>query len=433
MMRETGLAACAILLMAYAHAATLTVDDDGEADHSSIADAIGVAQPGDTILIMSGIYRECVLLDKPLTIRGLDTGPGRPVLDASGLGSAMTLASDGIVVEGVEVIGGGDRWPEAGIKVKSDKNVLSDNIIRNNDVGIGLENCNNNTIEGCDLSENNVGVLVWSGSGNIVRKNRACKNNAGLLFLISDGNFIEDNQLSENCYSIILTEGSQGNTVNWNNISYSIDYGIHIDKADLNLIVGNIVADNDNYGISITDSKGNIVVGNLVRKNGGDGLYLEGLENSSIMNNNISENIYDGLSLVGSACNRLKGNLVWGNMDDGISLVDSIGNTITENVICKNDYGLYLDGSDNNQIYLNSITDNENAYYIVESSNSWNSIEEIEYIYQSRTLRSHPGNLWGDYGGEDSDGNGLGDEPYHFAGQFDYYPLVGGLEEYRLA
>jgi len=102
-------------------------------------------------------------------------------------------------------------------------------------------------------------------------------------------------------------------------------------------------------------------------------------------------------------------------------------------VIRENGYGLYLDGSDNNQIYLNSIKDNENAYYIVESSNSWNSIEEIKYIYQSRSLRSHPGNLWSDYGGEDSDGDGLGDEPYHFAGQFDYYPLVGGLEEYRLA
>ena len=37
----------------------------------SIAQAIAQAQPGDTVLIERGLYRERLIVDKPLTLRGV--------------------------------------------------------------------------------------------------------------------------------------------------------------------------------------------------------------------------------------------------------------------------------------------------------------------------------------------------------------------------
>ena len=47
---------------------------------SSIAQAIAQAQPGDTVLIERGLYHERLIIDKPLTLRGVN----RPTLSGGG-------------------------------------------------------------------------------------------------------------------------------------------------------------------------------------------------------------------------------------------------------------------------------------------------------------------------------------------------------------
>jgi hypothetical protein len=54
------------------------VDDDGPADFSSIVDAVAAVEPGDTLLVMPGVYQPA-LVDKRLTILGPALGP-RPVI-----------------------------------------------------------------------------------------------------------------------------------------------------------------------------------------------------------------------------------------------------------------------------------------------------------------------------------------------------------------
>jgi len=69
----------------------------------SIQAAIDGASPGDVIEVQSGTYYENLNVDKRLTILGVDTGGGKPVVDASGKGSAVTLNEDGIRLEGFVV------------------------------------------------------------------------------------------------------------------------------------------------------------------------------------------------------------------------------------------------------------------------------------------------------------------------------------------
>lgn len=164
------------------------------------------------------------------------------------------------------------------------------------------------------------------------------------------------------------------------------------------------------------------------------GIYLEGVQNCSLSNNSIVLNdvginlnnsqrnfLYSnfiglgsiGILLSGSNENKLSYNEVVTNRE-GISLENSANNTLTNNSLHMNGLGVYLNTSSGNTIYLNIFSNFMNA--LDEGTNIWNS--------------SSAGNLWDDYNGTDTDGNGIGDTPYvvnETTGSIDYMPLVDNV------
>ncbi len=71
-------------------AVTWTVCDSG-CNFTNIQDAINAADEGDTIEIRSGDYGGPVVVNRSLTLRGIDTGTGYPVIDAEGAEFGITL------------------------------------------------------------------------------------------------------------------------------------------------------------------------------------------------------------------------------------------------------------------------------------------------------------------------------------------------------
>jgi pectin methylesterase-like acyl-CoA thioesterase len=68
--------------MGSVHAARITVGPEDE-DYQQIQQAINNASMGDVIEVHSGIYQERLHVTKALTLMGIDTGKGLPVINAS--------------------------------------------------------------------------------------------------------------------------------------------------------------------------------------------------------------------------------------------------------------------------------------------------------------------------------------------------------------
>ena len=85
---------------------------------------------------------------------------------------------------------------------------------------------------------------------------------------------------------------------------------------------------------------------------------------------------------------------------DGICLLGVEHCNICDNTASDNEFGIYLYRSSDNTIYLNNFMDNtrKNVNSRYDSTNTWDSPEEITYIYNSIEYTSCLGNHWSDYG-----------------------------------
>ncbi|VVB87510.1 Cell surface glycoprotein [uncultured archaeon] len=239
-----------LLLVVGASAAKIKVCKIGTCDYSTIQDAISAASPGDIITVHSGTYYENVNVNKQLTLSGLDTGGGKPAVNAGGSGSAITLSADGITLKGFTAVNGLN-----GILLYwSNDNILSGNNASNNYLdGISLDTSFRNTLTGNTAVSNGVGISLGStmpgglSNDNMLIDNYASNNTwSGIsVYHHSMNNSLIGNNASNNAKGISLENQCVNNTVNYNKVSNNID-GISIDVCWRNTLSGNFVTGNSN-------------------------------------------------------------------------------------------------------------------------------------------------------------------------------------------
>lgn len=213
-----------LFLAGGAGAATLSVDDSGGAMYTRIQDAIGNAKAGDTILVYSGTYYENVNVNKTLILKGIDNGGGKPVVDASRKGSAITVTAKGSTLEGFTAMNSSGWWT-AGIVVR----YLNNNIIRNN-----------------TAFNNNIGIYLSSSSYNILSGNNASNNYATGIYVSSSNNAISSNIASNNIYGIFLAN-AYNNTLIGNDVNSNSYIGIDLLSSSGNVLYRNNIINNTNY------------------------------------------------------------------------------------------------------------------------------------------------------------------------------------------
>ena len=201
-----------------------------------------------TITVDSGTYYENVNVTKQLILRGVDTGSGKPVVDAGGNGSAITLSATGITLEGFKATNSNSSWGNAGIKVISNRNNLTGNNASGNGYGILLSSSSNNSITENNASNNDFnGIWLSSSSNNTITGNVANNNGHDGIFLVSSR--------SNNTIT-----GNSANNNGWN--------GIYLfDSSDNNVITGNTASNNNGTGILLGHSNNNTITGNNATNN----------------------------------------------------------------------------------------------------------------------------------------------------------------------
>ncbi|WP_424359204.1 right-handed parallel beta-helix repeat-containing protein [Methanocella sp. MCL-LM] len=475
------------------NAKTITVGEAGE--YRSIQQGIDRAGDGDTVLVGSGTYHENLNVNKQLIIKGIDDGNGYPIVCGNGPGCTIGIRSGGTRIEGLRVTGTDSKGTgigvysdgntilgcvvsgnRLGIQVSDSRlNTITSNDLSDNYIGIDLNRSDNNMIADNVVNSNSFhGLKLYASAGNSILDNVACYNSDDAISLeqASDNNLISGNNVSfnalssiefenKNAISIYLSDGNvvSNNLLKLNGGTVARDGGAHIyrlgDGVQLKNTRDCVVKDNvmidDHYAVWIDDSENATVTGNTasgeyyniivensrdclvadnVLSNGGRNLRLLNAHHCTLRNNTMSGGMYD-ITLTDSWYNTIE-NCTWGDSAPGYQslwLSNSSYNTLTRNTAHDNGRGIWLESSANNRLYLNDFLD---GIYSASQNNFWSTPGPETYQYNGRTYTGYLGNRYGDYGGHDVNGDGLGEIPYTQNGVADQYPLTGAVTDFLI-
>lgn len=214
----------------YSRYPNLTVVHKGE----SIQAAVDAAIIGDIIEINSGTYDEGLLINKSLTIRGLDVGGGLPIIDANGLGYAIEISADQVILEGIAVTNTSryGRNPGAGVLLSYSNNCSIGGIVSyNNYYGISLEDSYNNTISRSNISDSEYGVRIYYSNNNTLEKSVMEKTINPFDIVSSEGNLIQGNIFRDNSNEV--------KTIDENKIINNKEFFTEDGNASINGVIPN--------------------------------------------------------------------------------------------------------------------------------------------------------------------------------------------------
>ncbi len=348
---------------------TLVVDRDN--GYVSIDRALEAANDGDTILVHSGTYYGRLTVDRDVTITGVDTGGGKPVINGRGMGDIVTIAASGVRLEGFLVIN--SYGAGSGILVTADDCTIAGNDVTRCIDGIRIGDARNVTVSGNHVYDNDdAGIYVTNVSDVRVNGNHANDNLYGVYMEKSSDSIIEGNNCSDNIDIDVYLEYINDSTVRGNTITSKrikdkkIDgigirygtnvtfdgnyvsrhyYGIKVYESQ-DCLVENNVADGSGVNIRLDFNTHDTTLRNNTVRNGVDNVYLHSSAYDNIVENNTCYNGREGIYMLESVGNVIRGNEVYNN-SIGIRMVSTTGNTITGNYVYANSEGIDADGGDN--------------------------------------------------------------------------------------
>ena len=287
----------------------LYVGGSGPGNYTTIQSAINDASDGDTVFVFndSSPYYENIVIDKTLDFIG--ENKETTIIDGCDNDIVVKITYRNVILSGFSIYNG-SNWD--GINIRSDNNIIQNNIIKSNYNGI---------------------YIGYFDRG---------------FYYTFDNNSIMDNQIINNNMDGIQTGGLN------------------------NDIISNDISQNKYYGIEKWGSFSNVSY-NIICNNG-NGLVLCFPGKNNLIHNNIFSNCFAGIQLGGwSQFNYIISNQFIEN-EFGIRSTPANNNnyTIKENYFENNTYGISLGYCWNSKIYHNNFIDNtKNAYD--ECNNTWDN------------------------------------------------------------
>ena len=245
----------------------------------SVQDAVAKAQPGDTIQVMPGTYRQTVYIDKDdIALVGVIHGGDWPTFDGEGRrNDAVLYSGNGVRVETLRIVNykGNAIMGQAGNNFVIRHNRIANSgvygifpefaqngLIEYNDL-TGIEDaaiyvgmCDNIEVAHNEVHGNVAGIEIENSRHAIVENNTAYDNAGGILAFITPGLPIKTtfDVVIRNNFVVANNHrnfGAPGSIVS----GVPSGTGIIVMAADDVIIENNFIRDNKNAGIIVADHK----------------------------------------------------------------------------------------------------------------------------------------------------------------------------------
>jgi F-box protein 11 len=287
--------------------------DPQRGDFSTISAAISAALPGDRIVVRPGLYRESLVVNKPLEILG--DGPAEKIkVWARGATALEFQASIGRVANlSLRQAGGDGQWYGAditsgrldleGCLISSDSLACvvirgaADPRLRRNlissggGVGVLVHEYGLGTLEDNQIFDNHLsGVEIKAGGNPSLRRNRIYRNGESGVLVHGEGEgTVEDNEIDDNGTGTAISSG--GNPiVRHNRISGSKHSGIFVYDGGQGYIEDNEVIANVLSGVEIGDGGDPVVQENRINGNGYGGVWIHRGGRGTVEGNDLTGN-----------------------------------------------------------------------------------------------------------------------------------------------
>ncbi len=316
------------------------------------------AAAGDVVELAPGQYVGNLVIDKPLTLRGIE----RPTLSGGLQGDTIRVRATDVTIEGL--------------------------IVRDS---------------GADLGEQNAGIYIQPGAHRaVVRRCDLVYNLFGLWIEKANDVRVEHNLITGkrelnssqrgNGVQLYNTTGAQ---IIGNRIAFVRD-ALYVDVSHRAVFRGNRLH-HSRYGTHYMNSYYNVWEDN-------DTYYNRG-----------------GLALMEVRDQVVRNNRAWGNSDHGIMLRTIQDSVVEGNVVAGNNRGFFIYDVEYTKLLGNLVVDNYVGVHLaagstrneVEGNDFIGNREQVRYVgSRDETWGARSGNHWGNYLGWDRDGNGRGDVRY---------------------
>lgn len=234
---------------------TLFVGISDESYYKTIQDAINASSNNDTIIIENGIYNELLTINKSIILVGQSSD--NTIINYSSNNSQrqviiINIDSDKCKIENLTVTKNTYTGDTMGVYINSSNNIIKNVKIINvsKAITIGV-NKNNNILSQNQILNNLIGIQTWKSSYNFIENNIIFSNAENGIFIhtYSYENTIKNNIVINNYYGAMI-KGSNNNIV-YNNCFKENNYGTIIccGSSD-NIVYNNIFLNN-----SINNSK----------------------------------------------------------------------------------------------------------------------------------------------------------------------------------
>lgn len=287
-------------------------------DAPTIQGTISLSVSGDVVEVPSGTWREHVIVDRAIVLRGKGG-----IVDGGGKGTVVTITSPDAIVEHLTIQGSGSNLlgrPDCGVYVEPDASnaIVQNNTILDSTFGVWIHRTNGAYVLGNHVvgrhelrpTDRGNGIQLFDGTNLTVRKNHVEQARDGIYVSAVEDSLIEDNFLEKQRYGIHYMF-SHRNIVRQNRSINNLS-GFALMESDHLTVSENVAEDNERHGILFRDAQYCTIADNLVRNNE-QGLFFFSSTDNVIRNNRIMHNDMGAKIWAGSLRNEVSGNSFIGN------------------------------------------------------------------------------------------------------------------------